>query len=99
MTKAKEIRKRKNCLTFLIYLFKKIFLRYEKDGYIYKNDMNSRINFRYNSHWYKIPVKAQKLYLMILTRSIRGCSFSKGKFFVSSLQGLTAVTRFTSVTV
>ncbi|XP_068973828.1 odorant receptor 22c-like isoform X2 [Bombus flavifrons] len=49
----------------------------------------------YNSHWYKIPVKAQKLYLMVLTRSIRGCSFSKGKFFVSSLQGLTAITNTT----
>lgn len=99
MTKAKEIRNRQNCLTFLIYLFKKILLFYEKEGYIQKNDMNSRINFRYNSHWYKIPVKAQRLYLMVLTRSVKGCSYSKGKLFVSSLQGLTAVTRFASVTV
>ncbi|XP_043529543.1 uncharacterized protein LOC122539037 [Frieseomelitta varia] len=47
----------------------------------------------YNSYWYRIPLKAQKMYLMILLRSIKSCSFSMGHVFVSSLKGLCTVTR------
>ncbi|KOX80651.1 hypothetical protein WN51_05506 [Melipona quadrifasciata] len=47
----------------------------------------------YNSYWYRMPLKAQKMYLIILLRSIKSCSFSKGQLFTLSFNGLSTVTR------
>ncbi|KOX80649.1 hypothetical protein WN51_05504 [Melipona quadrifasciata] len=56
---------------------------------------------RYNSYWYRMPLKAQKMYLMVLVRSIKSCSFSKGQLFTLSPKGLSTVlnTTFSYITV
>ncbi|CAD1471078.1 unnamed protein product, partial [Heterotrigona itama] len=75
-------------LTFLIYSTVSTFLGQRLI------DHSSDVFYEaYNSYWYRIPLEAQKMYLMILRRSLKSCSYSKGNLFNLSFEGLCTVTR------
>lgn len=62
--------------------------------------------FRYDTQWYRVPLREQKLMLFILHRSMQSCKLITGGIFVLSLEGFTTVnndyhdvlTRFLTVT-
>ncbi|XP_033228535.1 putative odorant receptor 71a [Belonocnema kinseyi] len=44
------------------------------------------VNSLYNSQWYRMPFKTQKLFILLMVRSSRPCCFQAGGVFVLSLQ-------------
>lgn len=62
--------------------------------------------FRYDTQWYRVSLREQKLMLFILHRSMQSCKLITGGTFVLSLEGFTTVnndhhdvlTRFLTVT-
>ncbi|KAL6264372.1 hypothetical protein P5V15_004484 [Pogonomyrmex californicus] len=45
----------------------------------------------YNLRWYVIPLKAQKLLLLVMQRSMRHCTIVLGGLFIMSLQGFATI--------
>lgn len=46
---------------------------------------------RYDTEWYRVPLREQKLMLFILHRSMHSCKLITGGTFVLSLEGFTTV--------
>ena len=46
---------------------------------------------RYDSTWYYIPLKAQKLLLFVMLRSLKECEFNLSGLFVPCYEGFSAV--------
>ncbi|XP_019886468.1 uncharacterized protein LOC105278146 [Ooceraea biroi] len=45
----------------------------------------------YNGSWYELPIKSQKLMLLVMMKSFRPCCVSAGKIYIFSLQGFCTV--------
>ncbi|XP_011636677.1 uncharacterized protein LOC105426929 [Pogonomyrmex barbatus] len=55
-------------------------------------DHSSDIFYKtYNLRWYVIPLKAQKLLLLVMQRSMRHCTVVIGGLFIISLEGFATV--------
>jgi len=53
--------------------------------------INCLLNYRYDTQWYRIPIRQQKLILFILHRSMHSCKLITGGTFVFSLEGFASV--------
>ena len=47
--------------------------------------------FRYNSDWYKLPIRSQKMLLFIMRRSANPCEFVAGVLFRFSIETFASV--------
>ncbi|EFN66783.1 hypothetical protein EAG_13287, partial [Camponotus floridanus] len=47
----------------------------------------------FHSSWYEIPVKAQRLLLMVMRKSIVASTLTAGKIYIFSLESFTMVKR------
>ncbi|XP_070510857.1 uncharacterized protein [Cardiocondyla obscurior] len=45
----------------------------------------------YNAQWYMVPLKVQKLLLLVMQRSLRHCTITLGGLFIPSLEGFATV--------